>query len=86
MTVIPIGSDTAPFMENLFLYYYGNKLLLHTKNGDLRKALRFSYTFRSTDNFCAINDHIKFDRSFNNIYSSELQLKTKTFQLPKHHF
>lgn len=38
----------------------------------LRDLRLFSNTFRFTDNLCAINDNLGFDR---NIYTSELQLK-----------
>ena len=38
MTGIPISSDPAPFMENLFLQYYENKWLLDIKKRDLLKA------------------------------------------------
>ena len=47
-----MGSDLAPFMANLFLYYYENKLLLDTKKRDLLKARFFSNTFHFIDDLC----------------------------------
>ena len=69
------------------LYFYKNKWLLNTAESDLHKACPFSNTFRFIENLRAINDHLKFNRSFKNTYPSELQLKKeKVFQFPKHHF
>ena len=70
-----MGSDPPPFMVNLFLYYYGNNWLLDTKRRYLRKAHLFSNMFRFIEKLCAINSHLEFDRNFQNIYPSELQLR-----------
>ena len=51
-------------MENLFLYYYENKLLFDAKKRNLCRAHLFDNTF-----------HLEFDRNFKNGYPSELQLK-----------
>ena len=70
-----MGSDPAPSMANLFLYYYENKWLLDTKKRDLSKAHLFSNMVRFKDDLCAINDYLEFDRNLNNIYPSDLLLK-----------
>ena len=70
-----MSSDQAPFMANLFLYYYENRWLLDTKKRDLLKARFFSNTFHFIEDLCTIKDHLKFDRNFKNIYPSKLQLK-----------
>ena len=62
---IPMGSDPAPFMANLFLYFYENQYVCDLKKQNLRLACRFSNTFRYIDDLCAIND----------IYPRELELK-----------
>ena len=42
---IPMGSDPAPFVANLFLYYYESKWVKNLKKDSLQKARRFSHTF-----------------------------------------
>ena len=53
---------------------------------DLHKARLFSNTFRFIDGFCAIKEHLEFDRNFKNIYSSELKLKKKNISTSKASF
>ena len=54
---IPMGSDPAPFMANLFLYYYESKWVKNLKKDSLQKARRFSHTFRFIDDLLTINDN-----------------------------
>ena len=35
---IPVGSDSAPFFSNIFLYFYQSKWMNEIKNNDLMKA------------------------------------------------
>ena len=72
---IPMGSDPAPFMANLFLYFYESKWLESTKKHNLIKARKFSNVFRFIDDLCAINDDFEFRKNFKNIYPPELELK-----------
>ena len=60
---IPMGSDPAPFMTNLFLYHYECKYVKETKKTDLFKARRFRHTFRLIDDLLAINDGWEFDKN-----------------------
>ena len=53
---ISMGSDPAPLMANLFLYFYENKWLMQLKRKDLVSARKFGNTFRFIDDLCAIND------------------------------
>ena len=53
---------------------------------DLRKACFFSNTFHFIENLCAINDHLEFDRVFQNIYHSEFQLKKENVSTSKASF
>ena len=46
---IPMGSDPAPFMANLFLYHFESKWVKNLKKENLQKARRFSNTFRFID-------------------------------------
>ena len=79
---ILVSSDPAPFfLADLFLYYYENKWLLDTKKIDLQKARLFINLF--TDDLCAINVHLEFDKNYRVIYPSGLELNKenrKTFE------
>ena len=70
---IPIGSDPAPLMANLFLYFYENKCVRTLKKTDLNKARKFRYTFRFID-LTTINDNGLFEEYHNEIYPEELRL------------
>ena len=50
-----MGSDPVSFMENLLLYYYGNKSLLDNRKMDLQKARIFSILFCFIDDLRAIS-------------------------------
>ena len=72
---IPMGSDPAPFMANLFLYFYENKWVQNLKREDLISARKFANTFRFIDDLCAINDGGLFEKHHHEIYPPELELK-----------
>ena len=71
---IPMGSDPAPFMANLFLYFYENKFILEVKKVDIARAKRFLYVFRFIDDLNALNDWDEFSKSYKDIYPPELEL------------
>ena len=75
---IPMGSDPAPFMANLFLYHYESRWIKNLKKDDLQKARRFSNTFRFIDDLLTINDDNLFNDNFRGIYPEELQLNLET--------
>ena len=68
-------SDPAPFMANLFLYYYESMYVKEVKKKDIFTARKFRHTFRFIDDLVAINDDGEFERCFKEIYPSELELK-----------
>ena len=72
---IPMGSDPAPFMANLFLYYYESKFLKTFKVNNMSRARLFNYIFRFIDDLIAINDDKEFENNIRNIYPKELELK-----------
>jgi len=72
---IPMGTDPAPFMANLFLYFYENKWATELRKKDLWKARLFSNTFRFIDDLCALNDKGEFEKCCSEIYPPELELK-----------
>ena len=71
---IPMGSDPAPYMANLFLYYYENKWARELKKSNLYKARKLTNIFRFIDDLIAINDGGEFERNFKEIYPPELEL------------
>ena len=75
---IPMGSDPAPFMANLFLYHYESLWIKNLKKDDLQKARRFSNTFRFIDDLLTINDDNLFSKNFGQIYPEELQLNLES--------
>ena len=72
---IPMGSDPAPFMANLFLYHYENEFISELRKSDIRRARRFGNVFRFIDDLNAINDGGEFERCYKDIYPPELELK-----------
>ena len=58
-----MGSDPAPFVANLFLYFYENKFLDKLKKEDLH-VFRF-----------ILNDNNEFAKSYKEIYPEEMELK-----------
>ena len=60
---IPMGTDPAPFMANLFLYNYENKFIKELKKTDRLAARKFGNIWRYIDDLSAVND----DKMFENI-------------------
>ena len=71
---IPMGSDPAPFVANLFLYFYENKFLDKLKKEDLHRARRLRHVFRFIDDLIALNDKNEFAKSYKEIYPEEMEL------------
>ena len=72
---IPMGIDPAPFMANLFLFYYEHKymhkLLSSTESC---KARKLSRSFRYLDDLLSLNDSGNFIESIIDMYPNELKL------------
>ena len=77
----PMGSDPAPFMANLFLYYYESKWVKNLKKDSLQKARRFRHTFRFIDDLLTINDNNLFLQNFKDIYIYILQSWSYTWKV-----
>ena len=75
---IPMGSDPAPFMANLFLYHFESKWIKNLKKENLQKARRFCNTFRFIDDLLTINDNDLFRENFESIYPPELKLNLES--------
>ena len=74
-----MGSDSAPFMTNLFVYHYESRGVKSLKKNSLQRARRFNHTFRFIDDLLTINDRDEFVSSFKEIYPVELQLNLESF-------
>ena len=72
---IPMGTDPAPFMANLFLYYYENKFMKELMKTDKRAARKFGNVWRYIDDLNAVNNDQIFEHNIPNIYPPELELK-----------
>jgi len=72
---IPMGTDPAPFMANLFLYYYERNYINELKKTNVDDARLFCNVFRFIDDLCAINDGGLFDKHHKSIYPPEMELK-----------
>ena len=75
---IPMGSDPAPFMANLFLYYFESKWIKGLKKENLQIARRFANTFRFIDDLLTVNDDDFFAQNYKDIYPPELQLNLES--------
>jgi hypothetical protein len=71
---IPMGSDPAPFLANLFLYVYESEWLQDLKKTDPIRARRFVNVFRYIDDLISINDRDEFLNSYLSIYPPQMKL------------
>jgi hypothetical protein len=75
---IPMGTNCAPLLADLFLYSYEAEFiqkLLHEKKKSL--AVSFNSTFRYIDDVLSINNN-QFHSYVDSIYPSELEIKDTT--------
>ena len=75
---IPMGTNCAPLLADLFLYSYEAEFvqkLLRDKNKKL--AVSFNLTYRYIDDVLSINNHI-FHNYVHLIYPDELEIKDTT--------
>ena len=66
-----MGTNCAPLVANLFLFYYEYKYM---KNLNLMLAKRFSNTMRYIDDLLTLNN-TSFHSAIDDIYPEELKLK-----------
>ena len=73
---IPMGTNSAPHMANIYLFEYEYKYIQQLKNSNKIKELkRLSMIFRYQDDLLVINDHGLFDSIYKDIYPQEMILK-----------
>ena len=71
---IPMGTDCAPLLANLFLFYYEYNYMKNLIKQDIWAARRFNKTARYNDDSLTLNNS-RFEYAIDNIYPQELQLK-----------
>ena len=72
---IPMGTDPAPYMANLYLYSYEFEAMEKLTREDRGKALKFNKTCRFIDDLCGINNNGLMEKMWKDIYPPELILK-----------
>ena len=74
---IPMGTNCAPFIANIYLHIYEYEYLLKLiQQGELNTAKLLSKTFRYQDDCIAVNDDGVFSQHFSQMYDgSKMELK-----------
>ena len=70
---IPMGTDCAPLLVNLYLFYYEYKYMNNLMKLDYGKTLSFKFTVRYIDDLLTLNNTL-FVNEISNIYTQELLL------------
>ena len=74
---IPMGTDCAPLLANLFLFYYEYRYMKGLIKNNITLAKRFNFTMRYIDDVLTLNNS-RFVTEIQHIYPSELDLKRTT--------
>ena len=74
---IPMGTDCAPLLANLYLFYYEFKYMRQMMRENFHLAKRFKNTVRYIDDLLTLNN-LSFETEIANIYPPELILKKTT--------
>ena len=76
---IPMGTDCASLLANLFLFYYEYKYMKNLIKNNIVLAKKFNNTMRYilVDDLLTLNN-IQFDAAIQDVYPQELQLKKTT--------
>ena len=72
---IPMGTDPAPYIANLYLHFYESKWMEELAKTNFTAARRsYSHTRRFIDDLCALNNGDEIKGNWKNIYPKELIL------------
>jgi hypothetical protein len=83
---IPMGTNCAPLLADLFLYSYESEFLQKlVKDKKMHEARAFNFTYRYIDDVLSINNS-RFAKFLPLIYPPELKVKETTDTLRPHHF
>ena len=74
---IPMGTDCAPLLANLFLFFYEYKYMKNLIKNNIILAKKFNNTMMYIDDLLTLNN-TQFDAAIQDIYPQELQLKKTT--------
>ena len=74
---IPMGTDCAPLLANLFLFYYEYRYMKGLIKNNITLAKRFNFTTWYIDDVLTLNNS-RFVTEIQHIYPSELDLKRTT--------
>ena len=74
---IPMGTDCAPLLANLFLFFYEYRYMKSLIKSNILMARKFNNTMRYIDDLLVLNN-TNFNDAINDIYPPELQLKKTT--------
>ena len=72
-----MGTDCAPLVANLFLFYYEYKYMRNLIKSNLMLAKKFGTTMRYIDDLLTLNNDL-FHSAIMDIYPDELKLKKTT--------
>lgn len=72
---IPMGTDCAPFLANLFLFIYEHEWMMKTAKTDRSLAKGFNQSARYIDDLLAINNDGMMKTYMNDIYPTGIELK-----------
>ena len=64
---IPMGTDCAPLLANLFLFYYEYKYMKNLIKNNIILAKKFNNTMRYIDDLLTLNN-TQFDAAIQDIY------------------
>ena len=78
---IPMGTDCAPLLANLYLFYYEYRYMKNLIKDNIWVARSFNNTMRYIDDLLTLNNNTRFQNAIDDIYPTELQLK-KTTECP----
>ena len=83
---IPMGTNCAPLLADLFLYSYESEFLQKlVKDKKMQEARPFNFTYRYIDDVLSINNS-RFAEFLPLIYPPQLEVKETTDHLRPHHF
>ena len=72
---IPIGSDPAPFLTNLFLVHNEAEWAKAQRKPRTINVWKINNSFRFINDFLPLNDYSTSEKHYKNIYPKELELK-----------
>ena len=71
---IPMGTDCAPFLANLFLYSYEHEWMMKMKKTNPQLARQFNRSARYIDDLLTINNDGLMKKYMKDMYPAELEL------------